>query len=72
MDVAGLSVGRIVRVDFLDAQGEHGDGQEFEDVLSGGAVGDFGEEGTFLGASFGVGRGLDGANGAFDLGEGIS
>ena len=72
MDVAGLSVGGVVGVDFLDAQGEHGDGEELEDVFGGGAVGHFREEGSFLGAGFGVGGGLDGADGAFDWVLGVT
>lgn len=55
-----------VGVDFGDAEGEEGEGEELEDVFSGGAVCHRGEEGIFLCGGFGVGWGFDGADGTFD------
>lgn len=54
----------FVRVDFGDAKGEEGHGEEFEGVLCGGVVCDGGEEGVLL-CGFGVGGRLDGSDGSF-------
>ena len=54
-----------VGVDLLDAQGEEGEGQEFEAVFCFFAVGHGGEE-SVLCAGFFVGGRFEGADGAFD------
>lgn len=54
-----------VTVDFGHSEGKKGEREQFECVLSGGAVGDFGEE-RVLGACFLVGRRLESANRSLD------
>lgn len=61
----GRVVVAFVGVGFRDAQGEEGEGEELEGFSGGGGVGYGGEEGVLF-AGGGVGRGLEGAEGALD------
>lgn len=70
LDALGLGVVvALVRVfvDLVDAEGKQGQREEFEGVLGGCAVRDFGEEGV-LGACFLVGGGLEGTDCSLDCG----
>lgn len=65
--VLGLGVVvSCVRVDLAHSQGQEREREELEHVLGGGTVCHGWEEGVLLCGGFGVGGGLDGANGSLD------
>jgi hypothetical protein len=55
----------LVRVDFGDAQGQEGEGEQLETVLKRGAIGDLRQKGV-LGTGFFVGWALESTEGSFD------